>query len=111
MPGFVLDAGFNSLSNVASFNRGCLATTKRFLQNTRFLKNFLKINPVRIRSATCVGFLVDCVEYTIQFSIEWYQFQSAESKNKISSTARGISGLVKKIFCLRAQQIENDTIR
>jgi hypothetical protein len=97
----VLDAGFNSLSNGASFNRSCLATTKRFLRNTRFLKKFLKINPVRIRSATCVGFLVDCVEYRIQFSIEWYQFQSAESKNKISSTARGISGVAKKKFLFK----------
>jgi len=86
----VLDAEFNSLWNDASFYRDCPASAKRFPQNTRFLKNFSKINPVRIRSATCVEFLVGYVEYKFQFSIEWYQFQFAESKNKISSTDRGI---------------------
>ncbi len=49
-----------------------------FFKILGFLKNFLKINPARIRSAICV----DCVKYRIQFSIEWYHFQFAEPLNK-----------------------------
>jgi len=53
-----------------------------FLKILGFLKNFLKINPARIRSAICIDFLVGCVKYRIQFSIEWYHFQFAEPLNK-----------------------------
>jgi hypothetical protein len=66
----MLDAKFNSLSNGTSLNRGCPTNTKVFFKILDFLKFFLTLNPARICLGTRIDFLVDCVEYKFQFSIE-----------------------------------------
>jgi hypothetical protein len=106
-----LDAEFNSLSNGTSFNRGCLTNTKVFLKMLNFLTFLLTVNSARIRLGTCVDFLVDCIEYRIQFSIEWCQFQLTliRGKKVLQLTKEFLSRV--EIFLFWAKYVGTDTIR